>query len=68
VAAAVVKPRMPVLRGRERNAPLSADVDVVIVGSGAGGAVLARELTRATAAACSSSKKAVTTRLRSTAR
>jgi len=35
---------LPVLRGREQAAPFSADVDVVIVGSGAGGAVLAREL------------------------
>lgn len=37
---------MNVLRGRERNAPFSAKVDVVIVGSGAGGAVVARELAR----------------------
>lgn len=37
---------MNVVRGRERNAPFSADVDVAIVGSGAGGAVLARELAR----------------------
>lgn len=37
---------MPVLRGREQAAPFSAKVDVVIVGSGAGGAVLARELAR----------------------
>lgn len=35
---------LPVMRGREQAAPFSADVDVVIVGSGAGGAVLAREL------------------------
>ena len=34
------------LRGREQVAPFSARVDVVIVGSGAGGAVLARELAR----------------------
>jgi choline dehydrogenase-like flavoprotein len=38
--------RLAVLRGREQAAPLSARVDVVIVGSGAGGAVLARELAR----------------------
>lgn len=38
---------MPVLRGREVGAPWSTKVDVVIVGSGAGGAVLARELARA---------------------
>jgi choline dehydrogenase-like flavoprotein len=38
--------RMPVIRGREQGAPFSASVDVVIVGSGAGGAVLARELAR----------------------
>ncbi len=37
---------MNVLRGREVGAPFSASVDVVIVGSGAGGAVLARELAR----------------------
>lgn len=42
----VATPRMPVLRGRERNAPLSAKVDVVVIGSGAGGAVVARELAR----------------------
>jgi len=35
-----------VIRGREQAAPFSAKVDVVIVGSGAGGAVLARELAR----------------------
>ncbi|MBX3223577.1 MAG: GMC family oxidoreductase [Labilithrix sp.] len=38
--------RLPVIRGREQAAPFSAKVDVVIVGSGAGGAVLARELAR----------------------
>ncbi|HEX7604134.1 MAG TPA: GMC family oxidoreductase N-terminal domain-containing protein, partial [Polyangiaceae bacterium] len=36
-----------VLRGREVGAPMRAKVDVVIVGSGAGGAVVARELARA---------------------
>jgi choline dehydrogenase-like flavoprotein len=36
-----------VLRGREQRKPLSLAVDVVIVGSGAGGAVTARELARA---------------------
>lgn len=39
-------PRLPVLRGREQTTPFSAKVDVVIVGSGAGGAVVARELAR----------------------
>jgi hypothetical protein len=38
--------RLSVLRGRERGAPFYARVDVVIVGSGASGAVLARELAR----------------------
>ena len=36
-----------VLRGREVGAPLHEKVDVVIVGSGAGGAVVARELAEA---------------------
>ena len=36
-----------VVRGRELAAPVYAKVDVVIVGSGAGGAVVARELSRA---------------------
>ncbi|HTQ48678.1 MAG TPA: GMC family oxidoreductase [Polyangiaceae bacterium] len=36
-----------VLRGREIRAPLSLRADVVIVGSGAGGAVVAREMARA---------------------
>lgn len=35
---------LDVIRGREQAAPFSAKVDVVIVGSGAGGAVVAREL------------------------
>jgi choline dehydrogenase-like flavoprotein len=38
--------RLSVIRGREQRAPLSTRVDVVIVGSGAGGSVLARELAR----------------------
>jgi choline dehydrogenase-like flavoprotein len=38
--------RLPVLAGREQAAPLSAKVDVVVIGSGAGGAVVARELAR----------------------
>lgn len=37
---------MEVLRGREQAAPFSAKVDVVVVGSGAGGAVIAREMAR----------------------
>jgi choline dehydrogenase-like flavoprotein len=37
---------LEVLRGREQNAPFYAKVDVVVVGSGAGGAVVARELAR----------------------
>jgi choline dehydrogenase-like flavoprotein len=36
-----------ILRGREQRTPVSMSVDVVIVGSGAGGAVVARELARA---------------------
>jgi len=38
--------RLPVLRGREEKRPFSAKVDVVVVGSGAGGAVVARELAK----------------------
>jgi choline dehydrogenase-like flavoprotein len=38
--------RLPVIRGREQAARFSAKVDVVVVGSGAGGAVVARELAR----------------------
>lgn len=38
--------RLRVLRGREREAPLFAEADVVVIGSGAGGAVVARELAR----------------------
>jgi choline dehydrogenase-like flavoprotein len=45
-AHAPLRPHLAVLRGREQGAPFSADVDVAIVGSGAGGAVLARELAR----------------------
>lgn len=37
---------MSVTRGRQVGQPMRADVDVVIVGSGAGGAVVARELAR----------------------
>jgi choline dehydrogenase-like flavoprotein len=46
-AASEHEHRLPVLRGREQTAPFSAKVDVVIVGSGAGGSVVARELARA---------------------
>jgi len=38
---------MTILLGREQRTPLSASVDVVIIGSGAGGAIVARELARA---------------------
>ncbi len=38
---------MTILSGRTHTAPFSAEVDVVVVGSGAGGAVVARELARA---------------------
>jgi choline dehydrogenase-like flavoprotein len=38
---------MNVVRGRELTSPMSASVDVVVIGSGAGGAVVARELARA---------------------
>jgi choline dehydrogenase-like flavoprotein len=38
---------MTILRGREITSPMSASVDVVVIGSGAGGAVVARELARA---------------------
>ncbi|HEX8793574.1 MAG TPA: GMC family oxidoreductase [Polyangiaceae bacterium] len=38
---------MEVLRGSEQQAPLDASADVVIVGSGAGGAIVARELAAA---------------------
>jgi choline dehydrogenase-like flavoprotein len=36
-----------ILRGRHERAPFSASVDIVVVGSGAGGAIVARELARA---------------------
>lgn len=38
---------MTILRGREIASPLSTSADVVVIGSGAGGAVIARELARA---------------------
>jgi choline dehydrogenase-like flavoprotein len=36
-----------IVRGRDETTPFSAEVDVVVVGSGSGGAVVARELARA---------------------
>ena len=39
--------RVNVVRGREHGGPLSLQADVVVVGSGAGGAVVASELSRA---------------------
>jgi choline dehydrogenase-like flavoprotein len=38
---------MTIIQGRELTAPMSTSVDVVVIGSGAGGAVVARELARA---------------------
>ena len=38
---------MTIVRGRELTSPMSTSVDVVIIGSGAGGAVVAREMARA---------------------
>ena len=38
---------MTILLGRELTSPMSTSVDVVVIGSGAGGAVVARELARA---------------------
>ncbi len=38
---------MTIIRGRELTSPMSSSVDVVVIGSGAGGAVVARELARA---------------------
>jgi choline dehydrogenase-like flavoprotein len=38
---------MTILRGREQTSGMSTSVDVVVIGSGAGGAVVARELARA---------------------
>lgn len=38
---------MRVRHGRDERAPLSAEADVVVVGSGSGGAIVARELVRA---------------------
>lgn len=37
---------MTILEGRSQRAPFSATVDVVVIGSGAGGAIVARELAR----------------------
>ena len=44
--AAAAPERLEVIRGREQQRRFTADVDVVIVGSGAGGSVVARELAR----------------------
>jgi choline dehydrogenase-like flavoprotein len=38
---------MTIVRGRELTSPMSTSVDVVVIGSGSGGAVVARELARA---------------------
>ena len=38
---------MTIIRGRELTSPMSTSVDVVVIGSGAGGAVVAREMARA---------------------
>ncbi|MBX3191869.1 MAG: GMC family oxidoreductase [Labilithrix sp.] len=38
---------MTILRGRDQTSPFSASVDVVVIGSGAGGSIVARELARA---------------------
>jgi choline dehydrogenase-like flavoprotein len=42
----VQRGRLDVLRGREQARPFTAKVDVVVIGSGSGGAAVARELAR----------------------